>query len=42
MIISWTFILVLAAFCFGRIFKKGLGGEDTKETKKAKWEKEGW
>jgi choline-glycine betaine transporter len=30
MIISWTFILSLAMFCFSRIFKKGLGGEDEK------------
>jgi choline-glycine betaine transporter len=28
MILSWTFILSLATFCFSRIFKKGLGGED--------------
>lgn len=29
MIISWTFILSLATFCFTRIFKKGLGGDDS-------------
>lgn len=28
MIVSWTFILSLATFCFSRIFKKDLGGED--------------
>jgi len=28
MIVSWTFILSLATFCFTRIFKKGLGGDD--------------
>ena len=28
MILSWTFILSLAIFCFSRIFKKGLGGDD--------------
>jgi len=26
MMLSWTFILSLAVFCFSRIFKKGLGG----------------
>jgi hypothetical protein len=30
MIISWAFILSLAAFCFSRIFKKGLGGDGGK------------
>jgi len=30
MITSWTFIVSLAVFCFSRIFKKGLGGEDKK------------
>lgn len=30
MIVSWTFILSLAIFCFSRIFKKGLGGDDEK------------
>jgi len=28
MVLSWTFILSLAIFCFSRIFKKGLGGND--------------
>jgi len=28
MIVSWAFILSLATFCFSRIFKKGLGGDD--------------
>jgi len=28
MIISWSFITGMAIFCFSRIFKKGLGGED--------------
>jgi len=28
MMLSWTFILSLATFCFSRIFKKGLGGDD--------------
>ncbi|MDD5174164.1 MAG: hypothetical protein PHV48_04995 [Candidatus Omnitrophica bacterium] len=32
MIISWAFILSLAAFCFSRIFKKGLGGDGGKKT----------
>ena len=35
MIISWTFILGLATFCFTRIFKKGLGGKNTEEPKRA-------
>jgi len=26
MIISWAVILSILAFCFSRIFKKGLGG----------------
>jgi len=38
MIVSWAFILSLAIFCFSRIFKKGLGGDDKEraqgETKK--------
>ena len=33
MIISWTCILSLAAFCFSRIFKKGIGSEDSKTIK---------
>jgi hypothetical protein len=40
MILSWTFILSLATFCFTRIFKKGLGGDDEArvqdETKKGR------
>lgn len=31
MVLSWTMILGMAAFCFSRIFKKGLGGEDPKK-----------
>ena len=31
MILSWTFIMSLATFCFSRIFKKGLGGDDEKK-----------
>jgi choline-glycine betaine transporter len=34
MIISWTAILSLAVFCFSRIFKKGLGGKDSKKKEK--------
>ena len=34
MIISWGMILGLAIFCFTRIFKKGLGGEDSEKTLK--------
>ncbi len=38
MILAWIFILSLAIFCFSRIFKKGLGGDDEEsaqsETKK--------
>jgi hypothetical protein len=38
MILSWTFILSLAIFCFSKVFKKGLGGGDEEsaqdETKK--------
>jgi len=33
MIVSWAFILSLATFCFRRIFKKGLGGENTEKPK---------
>jgi len=32
MILSWTFILSLLTFCFTRIFKKGLGGENREKT----------
>ncbi len=31
MVISWGIILSLAVFCFRRVFKKGLGGEDTRK-----------
>lgn len=31
MAISWIGILSLATFCFSRIFKKGLGGDDKKK-----------
>ena len=34
MIVSWTFIISLATFSFSRIFKKGLGGEDSEKTVK--------
>lgn len=33
MIISWTFILSIAVFCFSRIFKKGLGGDTEERTR---------
>jgi choline-glycine betaine transporter len=36
MIISWSFIIGMAIFCFSRIFKKGLGGEDAKTLKRLK------
>jgi len=36
MIISWGMILSLAVFCFNRIFKKGLGGENSKALKRIK------
>jgi choline-glycine betaine transporter len=36
MIISWGFIISMAIFCFSRIFKKGLGGEDSKTIKRLK------
>jgi len=40
MIISWAFILGLATFCFTKIFKRGLGGEDEEgvQGKSRKWE----
>jgi len=28
MLTTWTFIISLAVFCFSRIFRKGIGGED--------------
>lgn len=34
MILSWGFIIGMAIFCFSRIFKKGLGGEDSEKTLK--------
>jgi len=34
MIFSWAMILSMAAFCFNRIFKKGLGGEEKNIRKK--------
>lgn len=41
MVISWTMILGLAIFCFTRIFRKGLGGEDSEKTlKRLKKQKE--
>ena len=42
MIISWTFILSLATFCFSRIFKKGLGDDDEKRLQGKAKKKEGW
>jgi len=30
MLFSWGLILSLVIFCFGRVFKKGLGEEKTK------------
>jgi hypothetical protein len=36
MIISWSFIIGMLIFCYGRIFKKGLGGEDSKTLKRLK------
>ena len=30
MLLSWAMILGLAFFCFKRVFRKGLGGEDSK------------
>jgi len=36
MIISWTFILGLLVFCYSRILRKGLGGEDSKALKRLK------
>lgn len=34
MIISWTFILSLAIFCFSQIFKRGLGGDGVEKPKR--------
>ena len=31
MLLSWGIILGLAFFCFRRILRKGLGGEDSKK-----------
>jgi hypothetical protein len=31
MILSWGMILSLVIFCFTRIFRKGLGGEDSEK-----------
>jgi choline-glycine betaine transporter len=36
MILSWSFIIGMAIFCFSRIFKNGLGGEDSKTIKRLK------
>jgi len=36
MIISWTCILSMLIFCYSRIFKNGLGGEDSKALKRLK------
>jgi len=36
MIISWGFIIGMLIFCYSRIFKKGLGGEDSKTIKRLK------
>jgi len=33
-IVSWTFILSMLIFCFSRIFRKGLGGEDSNAVKR--------
>jgi hypothetical protein len=34
MIFSWGFIIGMAIFCFSRIFRKGLGGENSEKTLK--------
>jgi len=34
MIISWSFIIGMLIFCYSRIFRKGLGGEDSKTLKR--------
>jgi len=31
MILSWTMILSMLIFCYGRIFKKGIDGEDSEK-----------
>lgn len=36
MILSWVVILSMLVFCYSRIFKKGLGGEDSKTLKRLK------
>ena len=36
MIISWSFIIGMLIFCYSRIFRKGLGGEDSKIFKRLK------
>jgi len=36
MIFSWMMILGMFIFCFSRIFRKGLGGEDSKALKRLK------
>ncbi|MBI5050564.1 MAG: hypothetical protein HZC11_06795 [Nitrospirae bacterium] len=34
MIISWSFIIGMLIFCYSRIFRKDLGGEDSKTLKR--------
>lgn len=34
MIASWMMIISLAAFCFGKVLKKGLNGKDVTKKKK--------
>ena len=36
MIISWTFILSLLIFCYRRIFRQGIDGEESKTLKRLK------
>jgi hypothetical protein len=36
MLISWSFIIGMCMFCYSRIFKKGLGGENSKILKRHK------
>lgn len=34
MILSWSFIIGLAVFCFRTVFKQGLNGDDIKRASK--------
>ncbi len=36
MIISWSFILCMLGFCYSRIFKKGIDGDDSEILKRLK------